>query len=92
MTPEQAKDLLAAVDGIMAFAARDTDLPGVPNVKRRLVTRDEVTKYLIKSFDEDESSKRLQRSEIVLKKFGLLNRDFNLRPFLLTLLTGQIAG
>ncbi len=92
MTPEQAKELLAAVDEIMAFAAKDTGLPGVPNVKRRLVTRDEVNKYLIKSFDEDESSKRLQRSEIVLKKFGLLDRDFNLRPFLLTLLTEQIAG
>jgi hypothetical protein len=92
MTPAQAKELLASVDEIMAFVAKDTALPGVPNVKRRLVTRDEVNKYLIKSFDEDESSKRLQRSEIVLKKFGLLNQDFDLRPFLLKLLTEQIAG
>ena len=92
MTPAQAKELLASVDEIMAFVAKDTALPGVPNVKRRLVTRDEVNKYLIKSFDEDESSKRLQRSEIVLKKFGLLDRDFELRPFLLKLLTEQIAG
>ena len=92
MTAEQAKELFASVDEIMAFAAKDTGLAGVPNVKRKLVTRDEVTKYLVKSFDEDESSKRLQRSEIVLKKFGLLNRDFNLRPFLLSLLTEQIAG
>jgi hypothetical protein len=92
MTPEQAKELFASVDEIMAFAAKDTGLAGVPNVKRKLVTREEVTKYLVKSFDEDESSKRLQRSEIVLKKFGLLNRDFNLRPFLLSLLTEQIAG
>ena len=92
MTPEQAKELLASVDQIMAFAAKDTALPGVPNVKRRLVTRDEVNRYLVKSFDEDESAKRLQRSEIVLKKFGLLNQDFSLRPFLLTLLTEQIAG
>ena len=92
MTSAQAKELLASVDEIMAFAAKDTGLAGVANVKRRLVTRDEVNKYLIKSFDEDESSKRLQRSEIVLKKFGLLDRDFQLRPFLLKLLTEQIAG
>ena len=92
MTKEQAAELFKSVDQIMAFAAQDTGLPGVPKVKRKLISRAEVTKYLIKNFDEDESAKRLQRSEIVLKKFGLLSRDFDLRPFLLSLLTEQIAG
>jgi hypothetical protein len=92
MTPEQAKELFASVDEIMAFAAKDTGLAPVPHVKRKLLTRDEVTAYLNKSFAEDEGAKRLEQSEIVLKKFGLLNRDFNLKPFLLTLLTEQIAG
>ena len=91
MTKAQEKALLAAVDEIMGFVASDTGLAAV-KVKRRLVTRDEVSKYLVKSFAEDESAKRLQRSEIVLKKFGLLDRDFNLKPFLLSLLTEQIAG
>jgi hypothetical protein len=92
MTRQQAKELFASVDKIMAFASNDTGLPGVPHVKRKLVSRDEVNKYLVKNFNEDESSKRLQRSEIVLKKFGLLAQDFDLRPFLLSLLTEQIAG
>lgn len=92
ITREQAAVLLKSVDDIMAFAATDTALPGVPHVKRRLVTREEVAVYLRKSFEEDESAKRLQRSEIVLKKFGLLNRDFDLRPFLISLLTEQVAG
>jgi len=92
MTPQQAKELFDSVDEIMTFVAADTGLPPVVKVKRKLLTRDEVNAYLTKSFDEDESAKRLQRSEIVLKKFGLLNRDFNLRPFLLSLLTEQIAG
>jgi hypothetical protein len=92
MTKQQAKELFASVDTIMAFASQDTGLPAMPHVKRKLISRDEVNRYLIKNFDEDESSKRLQRSEIVLKKFGLLSQDFQLRPFLLTLLTEQIAG
>ena len=92
MTKQQARELLDSVDGVMAFVAADTGLPPVVKVKRRLITRDEVSKYLAKSFDEDEGAKRLQRSEIVLKKFGMLNRDFNLRPFLLSLLREQIAG
>ncbi len=91
ITPAQAKELFQSVDEIMAFAANDTGLPGV-KVKRRLVTRDEVNRYLMKSFEEDESAKRLQRSEIVLKKFGLLDAGFDLKPFLLSLLTEQIAG
>lgn len=92
MTKPETKELFHSVDEIMTFASRDTDLAPVLKVKRRLVTRDEVNRYLVKNFDEDESAKRLQQSEIVLKKFGLLTRDFNLRPFLLRLLTEQIAG
>ncbi len=92
MTPEEARQLFLSVDEIMTFAANDTGLPPVVKVKRKLLNRDEVSAYLVKSFDEDEGAKRLQQSEIVLKKFGLLNRDFNLRPFLLSLLTEQIAG
>ncbi len=92
MTKDQAKALFASVDEIMAFASKDSGLPAVPHVKRRLVSREEVNQYLVKNFDEDESAKRLQRSEIVLKKFGLLSQDFQLRPFLLQLLTEQIAG
>jgi hypothetical protein len=92
MTPAEAKELFASVDQIMAFAAKDTGLPGVPHVKRRLLNRDEVKAYLVKSFDEDEGAKRMEQSEMVLKKFGFLDRDFQLRPFLLSLLTEQIAG
>jgi hypothetical protein len=92
ISKQQAKELFDSVDQIMQFASDDTALAPVVKVKRRLVTRDEVTKYLVKSFDDDESAKRFQRSEIVLKKFGMLSRDFDLRPFLLSLLTEQIAG
>ncbi len=92
MTKEQAKELFLSVDEILAFASNDTKLPIEHAVKRKLISRDEVNRYLREKFDEDEGAKRLERSEIVLKKFGLLDRDFHLRPFLLTLLTEQIAG
>jgi len=36
--------------------------------------------------------KRLQRSELVLKKFGLLPRDFDLEKLLVLLLREQVAG
>ena len=92
ITKEQAKELFKSVDEILAFASKDSKLPIEHSVKRTLISRDEVNKFLRQKFDEDESTKRLERSEIVLKKFGLLDRDFHLRPFLISLLTEQIAG
>jgi hypothetical protein len=92
MTKDQAKELFRSVDEILSFASSDTKLPIEHTVKRKLISRDEVNHYLREKFDEDEGAKRMERSEIVLKKFGLLDRDFHLRSFLLSLLTEQIAG
>jgi hypothetical protein len=92
ITSEQAKDLFRSVDELIKFASDETGLPIRHEVKRTLTTRAEVEKYLTEKFDEDEDAKRMQRGEIVLKKFGLLDRDFNLKPFMLALLKEQIAG
>lgn len=92
LTKEQAKELFRSVDEILSFVSADTKLPISHSVKRKLITRDEVNKYLREKFEEDESAKRMARSEIVLKKFGLLDRDFHLEPFLISLLTEQVAG
>ena len=92
ITPEQGKELFALVDQLMKFSSEETGLPVKSSVKRQLTSRAEVEKYLKEKFDEDESNRRLQRGEIVLKKFGLLDHDFDLKPFLLALLTEQIQA
>ena len=92
MTKAQRKELLDSVDSMLQFVSTDTDLPIRHKVKRKLISRDQVTHYLNQRMKDDESTKRLQRSEIVLKKFGLLDRSFDLQPFLVSLLTEQIAG
>ncbi|HXR40131.1 MAG TPA: hypothetical protein VN776_13620 [Terracidiphilus sp.] len=92
ITPEQAKQLFALVDELIKFAAGDTGLPVKSTVKRQLTTRAAVESYLDEKFNEDQGAKRLERDEIVLKKFGLLDRDFELKPFLLVLLKEQIEA
>jgi hypothetical protein len=92
ITPDQAKELFGLVDQLIKFSSQETGLPIKSEVKRRMTTRAEVEKYLLEKFNEDEDAKRMQRSEIVLKKFGLLDRDFNLKPFLLALLKEQIEA
>lgn len=92
ITPEQARQLFSSVDSILQLDSKITGLPVLQPVKRRLVTRDEVEQYLMHQLQNDRDAKRLQSSELVLKKFGLLDRDFQLKPFLIQLLREQIAG
>jgi hypothetical protein len=91
ITPRQAEELFHSVDEILAFDSKQTGLPIKKPVKRRLTSRDEVEAYLTKHM-KDEDLKRLQRSELVLKKFGLLPRDFDLEKLLVALLREQVAG
>ena len=92
ITPEQARQLFALVDELIKFASEESGLPIKSTVKRQLTTRAAVEAYLDKKFKEDEGAKRLQRDEIVLKKFGLIDQDFELKPFLLALLKEQIEA
>lgn len=91
ITPRQAEELFHSVDEILDFDSKQTGLPIKKEVKRKLSSRDEVVSYLAKHVN-DQDTKRLRRSELVLKKFGLLPRDFNLETFLVALLREEVAG
>ena len=92
MTKDQAAALFRSVDEILGFVSSDSHLKATRPVKRRLLTRAEVNRELAQKMNDDKGTKRLERSELVLKKFGLLDRDFQLRSFLLSLLTEQVAA
>ena len=92
ISPAEADALFKEVDQLTAFASKASGLPIRTPVKRKLVSRDEVEQFISKKLDEDEDSKRIERSELVLKKFGLLPRDFKMRAFAIKLLREQVAG
>src|SRR5271157_3001253 len=92
ITPEQERQLFSLVDELIKFSSDETGLPVKSTVKRQITSRATVESYLKEKFNEDEGAKRLQKGEIVLKKFGLLDRDFALKPFLLALLDEQIEA
>ena len=92
LTRAQQKVLLADIDATLKFVSDNTKLELKRPVKGVFISRDAVATELRKKLDEDKDAKRMERSELVLKKFGLLDHDFHLRPFLLSLLTEQIAG
>ncbi len=92
ITPAEAKELLGMVDTILKFDSKDTALPIKHEVKRALASRDQVQRYLEDHMKSDKDTQRLQRSAVVLQKFGLLPPDFDLKDFLVQLLREQVAG
>jgi hypothetical protein len=92
ITPEEAKELFQSVDEILRFASQSTGLPIKKKVKRTIINREQVEKYVGDKFKNDADRIRFERSELVQKKFGLLPRDFDLHAFLIKLLIEQVAG
>ena len=88
----QAKDLFRSVDEILQFVSQDTGLPIKHQVKRRLITREEVEKYVDKQMKDDKDKKRLEQSKLVLEKFGLLPPDYDLHSEFLRLMAEQVAA
>src|SRR5262245_21551959 len=86
LTAAEKEELLASVDEVLQFASQATLLPIKHSVKRSIVSRAQVEKYLDDKFKTDVDRVRFERSELVLKKFGLLPRNFELHGFLIKLL------
>jgi hypothetical protein len=91
-TAADAKKLFSAVDTIIDFASKDTGFPKRADVKRRLIGKDEVEKYIRAQLEKQEYVQRLAHSEMTMKKFGFLPRDFDLRDFLLKATAHDLAA
>ena len=92
ITKEQAKELFRSVDEILSFVSQDTGLPVDSKVKRNLITRQEVEKYVDKRMKEDKDQKRVEQSRLVLQKFGLLPPNYDLHTEFLRLMGEQVAA
>ena len=92
MSAEDAKKLFQSVDKVFDFAAEDTGFSKRAVVKRQLVGPQDVEKYTRSALAKEDNAERFARSEMTMKKFGLLPRDFNLRDFLVQSNGKQVAG
>jgi hypothetical protein len=92
ISEKEAKQLFEQVDEILKFVSQDTGLAIKHPVKRALANREQVRAYLEEQNKNDADKKRLERTAIVLKKLGLLPRDFDLAKYLDDVLEEQVAG
>lgn len=67
-------------------------LPILRQVKSDTQSRTDIERFLIKNLDEDTTPAEMHATEVSLKKLGLVPQDFQFRPFIISLLTEQVAG
>lgn len=92
VTENDVKRLATEMDEILQFASRDSGLPRHAAVKYKLVSQDDVTRYMAAELSSLRETQRVVRSEIVLKKFGFLPPDFNLKDYLVNASAQSLGG
>ena len=84
--------LLATADQVFEEMSRITGLPIRAPLKRELVNRSQVEKFITGKIHEDNTPEEIHVQEGTLKAFGFVSSDFNLEKFLVAFYTEQAAG
>ncbi|MDX6693536.1 MAG: hypothetical protein QOF02_1139 [Blastocatellia bacterium] len=88
----KAAAILAATESVLKETSEIRELAILRPVKSGAQTRAEIERMLIKNMDEDTTPEELRASELTLKKLGMIPADMQLRSFIISLLTEQVAG
>ncbi|HJX92564.1 MAG TPA: hypothetical protein VJ372_18835, partial [Pyrinomonadaceae bacterium] len=84
--------IISATDAVLKETSDLRELSILKDVKSGAQSRSEIERMIIKNLDEESSPAEIHATEVVLKAFGLAPVDFEYRPFLIKLLTEQVAG
>jgi len=86
----------AAIVSMTAEMLRETselrELSILRSVKSGAQSRREIERMIVKNLDTDTTPAEMHAAEALLKVFGLAPKEFAYRPFLIKLLTEQVAG
>jgi hypothetical protein len=84
--------IVAATNEVLKETSEIRELTILRPVKSGAQSRTEIEQMLIKSLNEQMSPAEMHATEVSLRKFGLAPADFEYRPFIIKLLTEQVAG
>ncbi len=86
----------AAIVSTTAAVLKETselrELSILKSVKSGAQTRADIERMIIRNLDDETTPEEMHAAEMVLKSFGLAPQNFAYRPFLIKLLTEQVAG
>lgn len=85
-------DFLKATDEVLSQMSEILHLPQKGELKKSIRSRDEIRQYVLKDFQKEKEKQERLADELMGKKLGLIPENLDWEPFLLDLLTEQIAG
>jgi hypothetical protein len=89
---QSPQELISKADEILQQMSRITGLPIKGAVKKQVISRPEIEKYLIQNLHQEMTPAEIHAEEAVVRAFGLVSSDFNLEKFLVGFYTEQAAG
>jgi hypothetical protein len=87
-----AQQLLRQADEVLQQMSELTGLPIKSPLKKEIISRAEVEKYLSETLHAEMTPQEIHIQEATLQAFGLVSSDFNLEKFLISFYTEQAAG
>lgn len=94
--PAAVNPKTTAVRAATAEVLRETsevrELAVIRQVRSGAQSRAEIEQMLIRNLNESSTPEQMRASELTYKRLGLLPADFQLRNFIVKLLTEQVAG
>ncbi len=88
----RSASVAAATAEVIKETAEIRGLKALRAVTSGAQSRAEIERMLRRNLDEEATPAELHAGELTLKKLGLVPADFSMRPFLIALLTEQVAG
>lgn len=92
ITPEQEQQLFHSIDDIIKFISSDLKLPTRVDVKRELISREKLREAVETQFSSPRTKNERVRSEAVLRKLGLIPRDYDITEFAKNTQSDQVLG
>lgn len=92
ITPDQERELFSRIDGMLATVSEITGLKVTRPVPRAIISREKIREYIEQRMAETLTPEEIRGQEILLKKFGFVEQDFDLKAQTVDLLTEQAAA
>ena len=84
--------LVSTTDAVLKETSEIRELSILRSVKSGAQSRSQIERMIVKNLDADTTPAEMHATEVLLKAFGLAPARFAYRPFLIKLLTEQVAG
>src|SRR5688500_10239138 len=89
---DRNQTLIATTAEVLKETSQLRELPVLRPVRSGAQSRQEIERMLVSKLNQQISQQEIHALEQSLKKFGYVNGDFAYRPFIISLLTEQVAG